>query len=92
MSVAVASTHRRGVRLVRPGSVRARAWNQKIRAVVRAETPETLPFFCECGLEHCSRSVWLTLQEARDLIENGRIVGAHFFEELGCARTSDSPT
>lgn len=83
MSVAVASTHRRGVRLVRPGSVRARAWNQKIRAVVRAETPETLPFFCECGLEHCSRSVWLTLQEARDLIENGRlIVGAHFFEEL----------
>ncbi len=83
MPAAVASSRRRGVRLVRPGSVRARAWNQKIRVVVRAETPETLPFFCECGLEHCSRSVWLTLQEARDLLENGRlIVGAHFLEEL----------
>jgi hypothetical protein len=83
MSTGVESGRRRAARLMRPGSVRARAWNQKIRRVVRSDTPEALPFFCECGIGHCHSSVWLTMQEARDLIDSGRlIIGAHFFEEL----------
>ena len=77
------SRRRRGSRIVRPGSARARAANQRIRAVVRADTPGSIPFFCECGLDYCHSSVWLTLQEARDLIESGgAIIGAHFFAEL----------
>jgi hypothetical protein len=69
--------------MVRPGSARARAGNEKIRAAVRADTSGTLPFFCECGMGYCRSSVWLTLQEARDLIESGGlIIGTHFFAEL----------
>jgi hypothetical protein len=83
MSAAVEIRRRRAARRVRPRSARARAWNQQVRAVVRIDTREALPFFCECGIDHCQSSVWLTLQEARDLIENGLpIIGAHFFEEL----------
>jgi hypothetical protein len=49
--------------------VQARAWNQRVRAVVHPQTLDKLPFFCECGMDYCHDSVWLTLQEARDLIE-----------------------
>lgn len=70
-------------RILRPGSARARAWNRRIQAVVRNESPGRLPFFCECGMESCRYSVWLTLPEARDVIESGElIIGAHFFQEL----------
>ncbi len=67
----------------RPGSARARAWNRKIQAVVRPDTRGKLPFFCECGMEYCHSSVWLTLQEARDLIDGGGpIIGSHFLREV----------
>ena len=34
-------------------------------------------------MESCRYSVWLTLREARDVIESGElIIGAHFFREL----------
>jgi hypothetical protein len=83
MAVAVESGRNRAAALLlRPTSARARAWNQKIRAVVRPETPGELPFFCECGMDYCQGSVWLTLQEALDRIESGGlIIGAHFFGE-----------
>jgi len=72
-----------GSRIVRPGSAQARAWNRRIQAVVRHDSPGKLPFFCECGIEYCRYSVWLTLREAREVIESGElIIGAHFFEEL----------
>jgi hypothetical protein len=74
---------RRGARLLHPSSARARASNEKIRAVVRPDTPGALPFFCECGMSSCHGSVWLTLQEARDAIDSGRaIIGTHFLREL----------
>lgn len=67
----------------RPGSARARVWNQRIRAVVRHDSPGRLPFFCECGIESCRDNVWLTLREALDAIESGElIIGAHFVQEL----------
>lgn len=73
----------RASRRIRPGTARARAWNQRIGAVVRRDTSETLPFFCECGIEFCRDSVWLTLQEARELIERGEpIVSDHLVREL----------
>ena len=78
MSAAV-DLGRPAARTVRPGSARARARNQRVRAVVRADTPGKLPFFCECGMEYCQTSVWLTLQEVRDLVELGEaIIGDHF--------------
>jgi hypothetical protein len=83
MSAAVRPKRHRRSRLVHPASARARAANEKIRAVVRSDTPGKLPFFCECGMDYCHSSVWLTLQEALDLIDSGRlIIGAHFFAEL----------
>ena len=70
-------------RIVRPSSARARAWNQRIQAVVRHDSPGRLPFFCECGMASCRDSVWLTLRDARDAIEGGQlIIGTHFFQEL----------
>ena len=84
MAVAAAPGSSRSGRLShRAGSARARAGNQIIREVVRGDTPGTLPFFCECGMDYCNRSVWLTLQEARDVIESGSlIIGAHVVREL----------
>lgn len=50
---------------------------------MRHDSPGRLPFFCECGMESCRHSVWLTLREARDVIQSGElIIGAHFFQEL----------
>lgn len=73
--------------LVRPESARARSWNQTIRAVVRADTAEELPFFCECGVDGCEGRAWLTLQEARAIIERGgRIIGPHVPGELEARR------
>ena len=70
-------------RIVRPGSARARAWNKTVQAVVRRDSRGRLPFFCECGMESCRDSVWLTLREVRDAIEGGELlIGAHFFQEL----------
>jgi hypothetical protein len=84
MSGTAQSSRHAGPRLVRPGSARARAWNEKIRAVVRTGTPEALPFFCECGMDYCRSTVWLTLREASGVIESGGpIIGPHFFAELG---------
>jgi hypothetical protein len=52
--------------------------------MIRPDTTGKLPFFCECGVEHCRDSVWLTLQEAGEVIEaGGLLIGAHFFRELG---------
>lgn len=83
MSAALAFNRRRGSRPVRPGSARARAWNEKIREVVSADTLGELPFFCECGMDNCRSSVWLTLHEARGLIDGGgSIIGSHFFGAL----------
>lgn len=73
---------------VRPGSVRARGLNQRIRAEIRSDTRGELPFFCECGMDHSDASVWITLQEARDVIERGSpILGEHFFQELAAQRS-----
>ncbi len=34
-------------------------------------------------MEYCQTSVWLTLQEVRDLVELGQaIIGDHFYQEL----------
>lgn len=83
MVMAVESAERRAPRIVPPRSARARAWNQRIRGVVRPETPGKLPFFCECGMDYCSQNVWLTLHEARDVIEGGGLmIGAHLFRDL----------
>lgn len=61
----------------------ARAWNERIRAVLRPDTPGAVPFFCECGFDHRLASVWLTLPEASRILERGGlIVGAHVFEDL----------
>lgn len=64
----------RASRIVRPRSARARARNQRVRALIRPDTQGKLPFFCECGLEDCRRSAWLTLQEAGDLIQSGGLI------------------
>lgn len=100
MSAAVEPIRRHASRIVRPSSALARAGNERIRAVVRPDTPGKLPFLCECGLDYCHSSVWLTLEEARDVIEaGGLIIGAHFLRELearrdhpadSCAATSPS--
>ena len=38
---------------------------------------------------YCQTSVWLTLQEVRDLVELGQaIIGDHFCQELEARRTS----
>jgi hypothetical protein len=58
-------------------SARARAANQRIRAVVRADATDRLPFFCECGRHSCHSEVWLSLQEVAKSIENGRMILAH---------------
>jgi hypothetical protein len=72
-----------GHRVVRPESARARAWNQRVWAVVRPDTLGPLPFFCECGMEYCRSSVWLTLEEATEVIERGGlIIGGHFRRDL----------
>jgi hypothetical protein len=83
VSAAVEFSRRRGSRIVRPGSARARAWNEKVGEVVSANTPGELPFFCECGMDNCRSSVWLTLHEARGLIEScALIIAPHFFGAL----------
>lgn len=82
MSAAIASRPRAS-RIGRAGSARARARNRRIQAVIRQDTPGALPFFCECGLESCRSSVWLTLQEAAEAIERGElIIGDHFRRAL----------
>jgi hypothetical protein len=70
-------------RIARLGSARARDRNQRVRAAVRPDTSGKLPFFCECGMEYCQSSVWLTLQEVHALMDRGQaIIGDHFFQEL----------
>jgi len=51
-----------------------RSGNKRVRLVVRADTNGRLPFFCECGQENCRRSLWLSLQEAADVIDSGGII------------------
>jgi hypothetical protein len=86
MSVAAQASRQRTRRIGHPSSVRARAWNRRVWAVVHPETLGTLgtlPFFCECGLDYCRSSVWLTLREANEVFERGRlIIGAHFFRDF----------
>jgi hypothetical protein len=78
MAIGAAASPSPAVLVARRRAARARAWNQKVRANVQPMTLEKLPFFCECGRDYCHHPVWLTLQEARDLIEAGKlIVGAH---------------
>ena len=82
MSAAAQASGQR-IRRDHPGSGRARAWNRRVCAVVHPETLGTLPFFCECGMGYCRGTVWLTLREANEAFEQGRlIIGAHFFREL----------
>ncbi len=37
--------------------------NDLIRAAVRADASDRLPFECECGLAGCRERVWITLAE-----------------------------
>lgn len=64
-----ASSRRRASRNVRPGSARARACNQRIRALLRPDSGGRLPSFCECGMEDCRGNVWLTLPGASDVMD-----------------------
>ncbi len=83
MTSRVESRRRRVSGIVRPGSRRNRASNLRIRATIRPDTQGKLPFFCECGMDHCRDSVWLTLTEANKLMdEGGLLIGAHFVQEL----------
>lgn len=88
MSAALEFGQEHRSRLIPARSALARAGNEKIRAAVRADTTGALPFFCECGMDHCRNSVWLTLQEACDAIEGGRlIIGEHFLRQLEARRS-----
>lgn len=88
MSAALEISQARRSRLIPARSAQARARNEKIRAAVRADTTGALPFFCECGMDSCRSSVWLTLQEACDAFESGRlIIGKHFLRQLEARRS-----
>lgn len=60
--------------IARRRAARARAWNETVRANVQPQTLERLPFFCECGRDYCHHRVWLTIQEACDLIDAGKLI------------------
>lgn len=76
-------------RRARIASIRARVRNQRIRSSIRPDTRGTLPFFCECGTDHCDARVWLTLEDANEVIASGGpIIGEHVFRELVARRNS----
>ena len=87
MSAVAQASGQRTRRIGHPSSARARAWNRRVCTVVHPETLGTLPFFCECGMDYCRGSVWLTLREANEVFERGRlIIGAHYFREARVSR------
>jgi hypothetical protein len=61
--------------------------NERIRAVVRCNPRERLPFFCECGRPACAERVWLSVEELGELIARGDRVLAHRPKEQEMTRS-----
>jgi hypothetical protein len=63
--------------VVGKSSTLTRKGNEEIRAVVKADPGDRIPFFCECGRESCRRPVWLSLDEFTTRRANGWAILAH---------------
>ncbi len=62
---------------MRERSTPTRTVNEQIRAVVKVDPGDRIPFFCECGQATCHRSVWLSLDEFATRRANGGTILAH---------------
>jgi hypothetical protein len=73
-TTARATAANNGHSVASPGSALSRRGNDTIRAAIRTQGRQVVPFFCECADTRCEQALWIPLADYDERTSAGKAI------------------